>query len=124
MPGEDRRMKPRKRSREEARHVEPPYVPEKPLGRVLVSVSLAQWRAFGRTVRGALLTTDRYRSEHATTAALVRKGLWHEVNAGPRRAPLHGAGKPGGKVPAHWVPTSLGREVYAARNGVLREASA
>ena len=69
----------------------------------MISVSLSQYRLLGRLVRGVHMPVARYRSEHATIAALLRKGL------------VHRAGKA-------WGITERGRRIHACR-GKLRPDS-
>ena len=66
----------------------------------IIGLSVAQYRLLGRAIRGETLPRERYRREHRTVGALVRKSCF--ISGGH-----------------HWIPTPLGKEIYACR-GVLR----
>jgi hypothetical protein len=66
-----------------------------------VSLTLAQWRMLGRTLRGERLSIVRY--NNPTVSALVRKGCWQPQNGS-------------------WVPTAFGKRIHACR-GVMRAGS-
>jgi hypothetical protein len=73
----------------------------------IVSVSVAQLRMLGRSIRGEVLPTSRYRLQQPTVKALQRKGLWSmqcRVDTHTMRA----------LEETHWAPTELGRRVHAA----------
>lgn len=67
---------------------------------MIVSLTLAQYRMLGRAVRGERLPTANYRSP--TAKALHRKRCWVVSD-----------------LVDIWIPTPLGKKVYAAR-GRLR----
>jgi len=65
----------------------------------MVSLTLAQYRLLGRAIRGDVLPMSRYRKQHATVAALLRKGCLRGKDT--------------------WEASPLGKKVHTAR-GRLR----